>query len=105
MTIGQLAKSADTNPQTMRFYEREGSCQSRRGVWDTFSANTPRPISELFTRLHREHTGRTGFELPQLQEDPHGGAIEADYDDVRQLIQAEEAEVFEQLPEPTRFSR
>lgn len=104
MTIGALAKKAGINPQTIRYYEREGilPVPARRAGSDY------RDYSEatLDTLLFIKNAQTAGFKLSQIQEILAVGANPRPAcDKMRSLIRERRAEVAEKLRTLRAFQR
>ena len=66
MTIGQLAKRAGVNPQTIRYYEREGILpEPRRQAGSDYREY---PEATLDTLVFIRSAQAAGFKLSQIQE-------------------------------------
>lgn len=104
MTIGQLAKRADVNPQTIRYYEREGilPIPGRRGGSDYREY----PDATLETLRFIRNAQAAGFKLSQIREILEVGSGRGpDCGGMRRLIQQRRAEVAEKLRSLRTFQR
>lgn len=104
MTIGQLAKRADVNPQTIRYYEREGILpEPTRRVESGYREYSE---ADLGTLLFIRNAQAAGFKLSQIQEILVASANRSpDCDNIRRLIQERKAEVSEKLRSLRAFQR
>jgi MerR family copper efflux transcriptional regulator len=96
MTIGELAKQAGVNPQTIRYYEREGVLPlPARRDGSNYRDYPERALVELRFILRAK---AAGFKLSQIQEllgtKPRSGAA---CGDILAIVRARQAEVGEKL--------
>lgn len=104
MTIGQLAKKAGVNPQTIRYYEREGilAKPARR------SGSDYRDYADasLETLIFIKNSQAAGFKLAEIREILIGGNRPgASCAKVLRLIQERSAEITEKLRTLRQFQR
>ncbi len=104
MTIGQLAKRADVNPQTIRYYEREGILpEPARRVGSDYREYSEATLESL---VFIKSAQAAGFKLSQIQEILVAIASRRpDCGKMLELIHERQAEVAEKLRTLRAFQR